>query len=593
MDLQLSEFPADLESVGTNAFYNCDSIISITFPEGFISIGASAFSSCENLTSVSLPDSLTSIAYGSFSGCINLQDINFPPLVTSYPQNVFRNCQSLTTIEFPEGVTTIGYTAFYGCTGLESVIFPATLELIIEYAFENTTSNWNALFKGDYYSTFTTNAFYNSSVDFFYYKNRTGWAGTFFETNGTGLNDNSSLPFKFSNNYYTEFPDHVELFEYGGGSLPETVNGKPLTSIFRYAFETNASPTSLTLPDTITSIDDYAFKSNSKIQNLTLPANLETIGIAAFQSCYNLKSLTFQNSIVSIGDEAFSSCNDLNEVVLPEGLLSLGDNVFENCRELTKVALPDSLNNLGSRTFYNCANLKDIRLPETLTTLPTSTFSGCSKLTEIALPDDLISIDNYAFFNTTALTQIYFPASLTYIGNRCFDGSGVTAAYFKGDSPSLYNTTAPYSFESTATTIYHFDGATGFDSPNWDGMAVVNLGTLSPSLDWLLSSNYLHNTDLENTTDTSGQPLIVSYALIPDGLPSNHAIISEPGFTERGVEWQIYGDRSDIAYNAYVSDDLLQWNLATVSAPDANGYRTITSNLGQDFRFIQIDVALQ
>ncbi|MGM9664021.1 MAG: leucine-rich repeat domain-containing protein, partial [Eubacteriales bacterium] len=48
-------------SIGGSAFYDCDSLTSITIPEGVTSIGWAAFRGCSSLTSITIPDSVTSI----------------------------------------------------------------------------------------------------------------------------------------------------------------------------------------------------------------------------------------------------------------------------------------------------------------------------------------------------------------------------------------------------------------------------------------------------------------------------------------------------------------------------------------------------
>ncbi len=56
-------------SIGGHAFYNCESLTSVTIPDSMTSIGSSAFSECKSLTSVTIPDSVTSIGDEAFDGC--------------------------------------------------------------------------------------------------------------------------------------------------------------------------------------------------------------------------------------------------------------------------------------------------------------------------------------------------------------------------------------------------------------------------------------------------------------------------------------------------------------------------------------------
>ena len=54
--------------IGDEAFYECNSLISITIPDSVTSIGHQAFFGCRYLTSVTIPSSVTSIDTAHFPG---------------------------------------------------------------------------------------------------------------------------------------------------------------------------------------------------------------------------------------------------------------------------------------------------------------------------------------------------------------------------------------------------------------------------------------------------------------------------------------------------------------------------------------------
>jgi hypothetical protein len=61
--------PDSVTGIGSNAFYNCSSLMSIEIPSGVTSIGNYAFLNCGKLTSIVIPDSVTSIGDYAFLRC--------------------------------------------------------------------------------------------------------------------------------------------------------------------------------------------------------------------------------------------------------------------------------------------------------------------------------------------------------------------------------------------------------------------------------------------------------------------------------------------------------------------------------------------
>lgn len=63
-------------SIGSEAFYECHGLTSVTIPSSVTSIGWYAFEKCSYLTSVIIPNAVTSIGWGAFSGCSGLTSLN-------------------------------------------------------------------------------------------------------------------------------------------------------------------------------------------------------------------------------------------------------------------------------------------------------------------------------------------------------------------------------------------------------------------------------------------------------------------------------------------------------------------------------------
>ena len=94
---------------------------------------------------------------------------------------------------------------------------------------------------------------------------------------------------------YTVSQGKVTITGYTGPgvavTIPDSINGLPVTSIGDWAFSGCTGLTSIMIPDTVTSI-----------------------GRSAFSGCTGLTSVTIGNSVTSIGDRAFWGCTGLISV---------------------------------------------------------------------------------------------------------------------------------------------------------------------------------------------------------------------------------------------------------------------------------------
>lgn len=85
----------DILSIGDKAFYDCDTLESVTISESVKSIGYGAFWGCIGLKSIIIPNSVTSIGNSAFSGCYGLKSIIIGDSVKSIADNAFYDCRFL------------------------------------------------------------------------------------------------------------------------------------------------------------------------------------------------------------------------------------------------------------------------------------------------------------------------------------------------------------------------------------------------------------------------------------------------------------------------------------------------------------------
>ena len=111
--------PITVKSIMDYAFYDCNSLTSISFPS-VTNIMDFAFVECSSLTSISIPSAI-SIGNGAFSECSSLTSVSFPSAKIIKLES-FYYCNSLTSISIPSAIS-IGNDAFSGCDSLTLINF--------------------------------------------------------------------------------------------------------------------------------------------------------------------------------------------------------------------------------------------------------------------------------------------------------------------------------------------------------------------------------------------------------------------------------------------------------------------------------------
>lgn len=112
-------------SIGSYAFYECESLTTLSMSENVTEVGARAFSGCVRLLSVSFSERLARIRENAFFGCISLETLTFGDAsassLTEIGINAFYHCSALSTITLPKSLTALPASCFAGCLSLEEL----------------------------------------------------------------------------------------------------------------------------------------------------------------------------------------------------------------------------------------------------------------------------------------------------------------------------------------------------------------------------------------------------------------------------------------------------------------------------------------
>jgi hypothetical protein len=429
--------PNSVASIGDYAFSFC-ALTNVMIPYSVTNIGDYAFSFCA-LTSITIPNSVTSIGFAAFYDCTGLNGVTIPNSVTNIGDGMFDSCSNLTSVTIGNGVTSIGYYAFNNCTSLTSVYFQG-----------NAPSLGLHVFDGD------------NNATVYYLPGTTGWDAPTFG----GL---PTAPWPFPDFLYLDNNGTITITGYTGPggdvTIPDMINGLPVTGIGDFAFEENSRLTSILIPDSVTNIGWGAFYFCSGLTNVTIGNGVTSIGMQAFNLCTSLTSITISNSVTNIGENAFQDCSGLTNATIGGGVTSIGDWAFAGCTSLNAIMVnPANL-------FYSSINGVLFNKSQTTLVQYPGGLGG-----SYTIPNSVISIGNWAFYSCANLTAIIVdPNNPAYAsaGGVLFNKSQTALIRYPGGMAGNY--TIP----NTVTSIADFafqgcSGLTGVTIP--DSVTVIGEG---------------------------------------------------------------------------------------------------------------------
>ena len=230
-----------ITEIGDSAFYNCEKLENLVIDSKITKMGDLAFAHCLSLETVSICDRVEEIGYYAFFECESIKEVSIPASVKSIGESAFAFCTSLEKVNFSEGLEYIGDCAFGGCTVLEEFIMPQS---VTEIGFGVL------MFVG----------------------------GFFF-----------------------------------GEEMIDTLNSDSTMLYDGEVYDSNNSVRKIVMSDNITDIPDFAF-SGCTVPAISIGKKVETINYSAFYGCNQMESIVIPKSVKRIVSYAFYQCYLLDTV---------------------------------------------------------------------------------------------------------------------------------------------------------------------------------------------------------------------------------------------------------------------------------------
>ena len=153
-------------------------------------------------------------------------------------------------------------------------------------------------------------------------------------------------------------------------SIPETLDGKTVTSIGESAFSGCRALTNIKLPDSVTSMGVNPFAGCGRLKNIQVSPeqpvftvidgvlfNKEEKSLICYPAGKQEEAYEVPQGIQQIKSEAFYGCSALTSIELPDSVTSIGEYAFYDCSALTSIELPDGVTSIGDQAFWGCNNL--------------------------------------------------------------------------------------------------------------------------------------------------------------------------------------------------------------------------------------------
>ena len=212
-------------------------------------------------------------------------------------------------------------------------------------------------------------------------------------------------------------------------SIPDKIDGHPVTMIYYYVFSGLENTKTINIPDSV-----------------------KVIGAEAFAWCDNLQTINIPTSVTTIDAAAFAGNNKLQSITIPDSVTELGVGAFILCENLTNVTLPNTISSIPYGTFAACVSLKKINIPSSVKTIEDEAFS-MTGFTEFTVPDTITSIGARAFSDCENLVKVTIPKTVTKIGDDIFEGGSedVTIYGEKGSYAEKYANKNDISFKAISS----------------------------------------------------------------------------------------------------------------------------------------------
>ena len=391
-----SEYNTENDVIGTNMFYECKNLTSITLPSSAKTMKMYAFSGCDGLTELAVPCQV--VEDMAIRSCKSLETIVLGEKVEDFDGGNLTGCPVLSTISVSENNTKY--------VSVDGILYSKDRKTLVKYPMGKENMSFAI---PNNVATIGKNAFSYSSIE------------------------NVVVPESMTTIGVSAFSNSTKLARI---SLPNSVN-----EIGYMAFWGCRSLTSITMPAELTEIESMVFYNCANLREFTIGKNIIEIAPDAFDNCttlqkydvdetnskyiavngvlyskdmanlvrcplaYYAEEFRVPDGIVVVESGAFKGCKNIGKVILPESLLEIGSSAFTNC-QMTSIYMPKTISKIGFMAFWGCDQIGTFIIPLKVSKIEDNLLYNCKKLNYLEIPKGVKEITSSAFYGCESLQTI-------------------------------------------------------------------------------------------------------------------------------------------------------------------------------------------